>query len=154
MPALHKISINFYDAEYSLIAIHTSLEAYRLVYWLNIHLKTKFKRQKNNLDLNTAAQFSVFDWQDTRTDSYWALLSNKQLSSVALESQDLFSETLLEKKQYLIPEHKGVDFFLKIEDEGYLNIAQLVAQLKQIAVIATAFEIDCNQIKSKNNLIF
>jgi hypothetical protein len=96
----------------------------------------------------------VFDWQDARTDSYWALLSNKQLSSAALESQDLFSETPLEKKQYLIPEHKGVDFFLKIEDEGYLNIAQLVAQLKQMAVIVTAFEIDYNQIKSKNNLIF
>ena len=106
--------MDFYASEYALIALHTSLEDYALAYWLNKHLKTKFKRHKRDLDLNTEATFSVFDWHDLSSDSYWTLLSNKHLSFQHHTTQDLFTNAALEKKQSLIPEHKGVDFFLKI----------------------------------------
>jgi|TARA_B110000977_G_scaffold195683_1_gene274588 hypothetical protein len=154
MTALHKISMDFYASEYALIALHTSLEDYALAYWLNKHLKTKFKRHKRDLDLNTEATFSVFDWHDLSSDSYWTLLSNKHLSFQHHTTQDLFTNAALEKKQSLIPEHKGVDFFLKIEEQGFLNIKELVVKLKQLPVIVTAFTVDQNQLKSKNNLIF
>jgi len=154
MTALHKISMDFYESEYVLIALHTSLDDFAVAYWLNKHLKTKFKRHKRDLDLNTDATFSVFDWHDISSDSYWTLLSNKHLSLQHLATQDLFTNAALEKKQCLIPEHKRVDFFLKIEEQGFLNIKELVIKLKQLPVIVTAFTVDQSQLKSKNNLIF
>ena len=69
-------------------------------------------------------------------------------------TEDLFTNAALEKKQFLIPEHKGVDFFLKIEEQDFLNIKELVIKLKQLPVIVTAFTVDQSQLKSKNNLIF
>mgnify|MGYP003643408626 FL=1 len=96
----------------------------------------------------------MFDWHDLSSDSYWTLLSNKHLSFQHHTTQDLFTNAALEKKQSLIPEHKGVDFFLKIEEQGFLNIKELVVKLKQLPVIVTAFTVDQNQLKSKNNLIF
>ena len=106
--------MDFYESEYVLIALHTSLDDFAVAYWLNKHLKTKFKRHKRDLDLNTDATFSVFDWHDISSDSYWTLLSNKHLSLQHLATQDLFTNAALEKKQCLIPEYKGVDFFLKM----------------------------------------
>lgn len=153
MPALHKISTDFYESPYSLIALHCALEDYTLAYWLNRCLKTKFKKKKD-LDLNTGAQFSVYDWQDTVTDSYWTLLSNKYMSTDYNLSQNLFGEAPLEKRQHLVPEHKSVDFFLKIEDEGYLNTVKLLEQLKQMPKIVMPFVVNKEQLKSKNNLIF
>ena len=154
MAPLHKMSIDFYEAQFSLIALHTSFEDYTLAYWLNKQLKTKFKRQRKDLDLNTAVSFSVFDWLDIKTDAYWSLVSNKHIGISTQKTEDLFSEVLFEKQQHLVPEHPKVDYFLKIEDEGYINTSKLVVQLKQIPLIVTAFTIDQNQLKSKNNLIF
>ncbi|HAB80806.1 MAG TPA: IPExxxVDY family protein, partial [Flavobacteriaceae bacterium] len=48
MTALHKISMDFYESEYVLIALHTSLDDFAVAYWLNKHLKTKFKRHKRD----------------------------------------------------------------------------------------------------------
>lgn len=153
MTALHKISLDFYESEYALIALHTPLEDYAVAYWLNRDLKTSFKRQKRDLDLNTEATFSVFDWHDIHSDSYWTLLSNKHLSFQKQATQDLFNDAALEKKQFLIPEHKGVDFFLKIEEQGELNIKELLTKIKQLPEMLTAFEVDQHQLKSRNNLI-
>ncbi len=154
MAPLHKMSLDFYEAEFTLIALHTSIEDFALAYWLNTHLKTKFKRQKKDLDLGEDAQFSVFTWLDVKTDSYWSLVSNKHLLVDQQQRDDLFSETPLEKMKLLIAEQPRVDYFLKIEDEGYTNMTKLLGQLKQIPVIVTAFSVDQNQLKSKNNLIF
>ena len=83
--------MDFYESEYVLIALHTSLDDFAVAYWLNKHLKTKFKRHKRDLDLNTDATFSVFDWHDISSDSYWTLLSNKHLSLQHLATQDMQS---------------------------------------------------------------
>jgi len=154
MAPLHKMSLDFYEAEFTLIALYTSIEDYALAYWLNTHLKTKFKRQRKDLDFGEDAQYAVFTWLDVKTDSYWSLISNKQLRVDEYQSEDLFKETPLEKKKPLIPEQAQVDFFIKIEDEGYTNTSKLLEQLKQIPLIVTAFSVEYNQLKSKNNLIF
>ncbi len=99
--------MDFYESEYALIALHTSLEDYAIAYWLNKHLKTKFKRHNKDLDLNTEATFSVFDWHDLSSDSYWTLLSNKHLSFQHQTTQDLFTNAALEKSNSSFQNIKG-----------------------------------------------
>ena len=49
--ALHKLHVDdFYDDSFSLIAIHCSLEDYRLAYLLNKHLNISLVRKPQDLD--------------------------------------------------------------------------------------------------------
>ena len=58
-------------------------------------------------------------------------------------------------KVYLLPEFKKVDYFLKIENlEASMNITKIQLLLNTIENISTAYEVETNKIKSKNNLIF
>ena len=58
-------------------------------------------------------------------------------------------------KVYLLPEFKKVDYFLKIENlEEDLNVAAIQVLLNTIDSISTAYTVETNKIKSKNNLIF
>ena len=53
--AIHKLDLNdFQDAEYSLYAIHSEAEDYRLAHAINIRLKTSLRRLKKDLDFSTS----------------------------------------------------------------------------------------------------
>ncbi len=154
MGAIHKISEDFFKDSFALIAIHSSLEDYAIGYSLNLHLKSNFKRAKTDLDVNKHSSFPIFEWDDTENDINWTLISNHSKTEEQAQKDSLFSNELSYRKHHLIPEHKEVDYFLKIDQE-YKNI--LGAVLKQIASIPkviTAYNIDVNNLKSKNNLIF
>ena len=59
------------------------------------------------------------------------------------------------KTTYLIPEQKAVNYFLKINNTFNLNKEkQILNNIIKIPLVATAFSIDINQLKSKDNLIF
>jgi len=61
----------------------------------------------------------------------------------------------ISKQGYLLPEHKTVDYFLKVENtDEQFEIGTVIEKLKSIKVISTAYEIRVEAIKSKNNLIF
>jgi len=58
-------------------------------------------------------------------------------------------------KVYLLPEFKKVDYFLKIENlEETIEVEQIQSLLNTIDSISTAYRVETNKIKSKNNLIF
>ena len=60
-----------------------------------------------------------------------------------------------EIKNYLIPEKKKIDFFIKIvEDIPSEEIQKLVNKIKNINQVITAYTIDTNTLKSKDILIF
>jgi hypothetical protein len=54
---------------------------------------------------------------------------------------------------HLIPEHRDVDYFLKIEEDDTSG-ESLVKALASIPNIITAYAIDTDNLKSKKNLIF
>ena len=76
--ALHKLLVDdFYDASFSLLAIHCRLEDYRLAYLLNTYLELNLERKAQDLDYNYfAASFSIYEWEDTKLDIVWNLVSN------------------------------------------------------------------------------
>ncbi len=161
--AIHKLQIDDFDEiEYNLIAIHTSLEDFRLAYFINKMLPINLSKSKNEVQINIKegeTHFSKFSFDDQENDIYWNLIQNK--NEVTREKKDnnlnLFANTTLNiaTKVYLLPEFKKVDYFLKIDNaEENIDLEKITSLLNTIERISTVYLIDINIIKNKNNLIF
>jgi len=161
--AVHKLHIEEYDEiDYLLIAIHTSLEDFRLAYFINKNLPISLKKSNFNIHIfnkDGETQFSRFIFEDKKTSVSWDLIQNRNdiLLSPQKVNQGLFAESKskFSRKTYLLPEFKTVDYFLKIDnDDLYIDVSKITRQIKKIERISTVYSVDVEKIKSKNNLIF
>jgi hypothetical protein len=161
--AVHKLDLGEFDEiDYHLIAIHTSLEDYRLAYFINQKLLINLGKDKSEIQVNIKegeARFSRFYYYDAEKDISWNLIQNKNeiLQHKNDNKQGLFSNINLEvsTKVHLLPEFKKVDFFLKIENtDNTMGLLKIQSILNTIQNITTAYSVETNKIKSKNNLIF
>ncbi|WP_396156038.1 IPExxxVDY family protein [Flavobacterium sp.] len=161
--AVHKLHIEEYDEiDYQLIAIHTSLEDFRLAYFINQNLPITLKKSNYNIQIcnkDGETQFTRFIFEDEKTSVSWDLIQNRNdlLLSPQRVNQGLFAESKskFSTKIYLLPEFKTVDYFLKIEnDEVAIDVSKIMRQIKKIERISTVYSVDVEKIKSKNNLIF
>ena len=160
--AIHKLQIDdFVMVDYKLVAIHSSLEDSRLAYFLNRTLQILL--EKDPADIGIKIQegescFSRFIFEDEENEITWNLIQNKnRVVSVQNQGASLFEDTglILTTNVFLLPEMKTVDYILKIENTPDDFVPeQLVESLLSIRHIATAYTIDKNELKSKNNLIF
>jgi hypothetical protein len=161
--AIHKLDLGEFDEiDYHLIAIHTSLEDYRLAYFINQTLPVNLCKNGNEIQINIKegeTKFSRFSYQKADNTICWNLIQNKNevLQQKNEKSQTLFSNVAMEvsTKVYLLSEFKKVDYFLKIENiDNLIKIDEIQVLLNTIDSISTAYSIDLNKIKAKNNLIF
>jgi hypothetical protein len=161
--AIHKLDLGEFDEiDYHLIAIHTSLEDYRLAYFINQKLPINLGKSKNEILINIKegeTNFSRFYYYDKKNVISWNLIQNKNevIQQKNESSENLFSNIKMEvsTKVYLLPELKKIDYFLKIEHyEETIELTQIQSILNTIESISTAYSVDTNKIKSKNNLIF
>lgn len=161
--AVHKVYIEeFEEDDYYIIAIHTSLEDYRLAYFINREIAIRLS--KNDSDIQSQVKegetsFARFTFEDEKNDITWNLVQNKNEieGKENTITQDLFSnsENSFSSSAYLLPEYKKVDFFLKIENaEKDINITEIVSKISAIDSIKMVYNVDKDKIKSKNNLIF
>lgn len=150
--AIYKLIDDFDEHSYTLIAIHCSLEDYRIAYFLNSYLNTRFQRLSFNLKSLSDTSFSLYEWNDEVNETQWNLISN--ISRVDIEDQTgIFKSNT--RTNYYIQEHKKVDFFLKIDNGHVFHSAKaVVKKITEIPQVITAYAVDPNQLKSKNNLIF
>lgn len=161
MPA-HKLVLDeVFEQPFKLLAIHSSIEEFRLAFQLNKFLGLRLSRSRQDIDLqmeDLKVLFALYEFEDHQKYLKYYLVSNiskgELISSTAQNS--LFEEEQPAfKKLYLIPEFKQVDFFLKIEDElEDISEEILLKKIKEIPQVSTAYSIDFHQIKSKENLIF
>ena len=160
--AVHKLHLEEFDEiDYQLIAIHTSLEDYRLAYYINQNLPITLKKNNCNIQISNKegeTQFTRFVFEDSK-DIAWNLIQNKNDVFVPSQNsnQGLFAESNnnFSTKIYLIPEFKKVDYFLKIENgEVYIDVSKITNSIKKIDRVSTVYAIEVEKIKSKNNLIF
>lgn len=154
MGAVYRINNDFYDDSFVLMALHSTLEDYHLIYGLNKNLASGFKRARTNFDLGQFSSFPIFEWQDDRNDTYWVVIANDSSKYEMLNSNDLFQNEPTPSVPKLIPELKEVDYFLKIENGDQLDKKELLKKLQAIPNIMAAYEVTTNKLKSKNNLIF
>ncbi|UFH36111.1 IPExxxVDY family protein [Flavobacterium acetivorans] len=161
--AIHKLDLGEFDEiDYHLIAIHTSLEDYRLAYFINQNLPINLSKSKDEIQINIKegeTNFSRFYYYDSENAISWNLIQNKNEVSQQKKDadQNLFSDLTqgIATKVYLLPEFKKADFFLKIENtDNTIEVSKVKIILNTIDSISTVYTVDTNQIRSKNNLIF
>ncbi|MDO5969375.1 IPExxxVDY family protein [Flavivirga aquimarina] len=159
--AVHKLILdNVFEEElYTLVAIHCALEDYRLAYLLNKYLGISLIRKSQDLDYqNGKSIYSIFEWEDNKQQTIWSLVSNicKTEEFRQKSNESLFdSEEKITRTAYLIPEYKTVNYFLKIDTEiNFSKEKYILNNVLKVPQIATAYSIDVNQLKSKDNLIF
>lgn len=158
--ALHKLIVDdFYDTDFSLIAIHCQIEDYRLSYLLNKHLDIGLMRKEKDLDFNYfMASYPIFEYYSEENCTKWHLISNVCVTEVeGLQSSgslfELEQKTI--KTYYLVPEKKKVNYFLKIENDNQVLNEQLIIQnILKIPQVIASYLMNANELKSKNHLIF
>ena len=127
------------DLDFVLIAITSSLKDYMLCFKINRQLRTEFARIEE-LEVPVKDGFSFFSrylHTNPESETDFFLLANKGTEG------------------FLVPEMKGVDYFILIrsfiDDEDLNNLLEGLNKLPEIVV---AVEVNPERLKSKENLIF
>lgn len=147
--AIYKLDLNDCDDDdYDLLGVHTTLECYHLAYFMNKNFNIQFER-KENLD-----RFEFYEFDDEKNKMLWNIVSNKAVQEKKTKTtQNSLFHIDAEEVIYLLPEHKKVDYLIKITDNT-CDIQNMIDKMKTIPQIITTFAIDISKLKSKNNLNF
>ena len=151
--SIHKLSASDFESDYTLIAIHSQSEPYKLAYEINLKLNTSL--EKSSFDISFKNKVSVFDLYKHESEIYNTklyLISNKSIEKEN-QSKDklLFNDYSI--SSFLIPELKKAEFLIKIEGGGF-NIDSLLIKLNKIDSVVSCYRASINNVKSKYNLIF
>lgn len=158
--AIHKLVFDDIEEDlFTLIAIHCTLEDYRIAYLLNKFLGITLVRKPLDLDFeNGELTYSIYEWEDCKEQTIWNLVSNvcKTEDYRQGNSNSLFSlQEKTTKINYLLPEYKTVNYFLKIDNEFNFNKEKyIIDSILKIQQVATAYSIKPDKLKSKDHLIF
>jgi len=130
-----------YDYDFLLFGISCHFKDYRLCWALNRKLDLRLKKEEDlkisAQEPEKQAQFSFYTFQDDRAHLNYFVAANRG------------------SEGYLIQEHRQVDYFMVIEGVlETLDSSEITKKLREMEVIITAFELDPNELKSKQNLLF
>lgn len=143
------------EEDFLLLGIHSYEEDYKLAYLLNKYLNFSFCKSKNKLDFGDSEKsFDFFTYKDQKKCITLYLINNKFIHQKTKKITNSLFEEGYTSVEYLIPEYKKVDYFLKIENGNITYTKQLIKNITKIQQITTSYIININQLKSKNNLIF
>ena len=154
----HKILINdFISEDYELIAIHSSMDDYKLAFTINSVLNIRLKKNETNIEIEIEqgkSSFSNYIFDDEENDVVWSLIENNTTISTAQnETSQLFDA--VDITVFLLPEYKKADYLLKIENIDYdFDEEEIIGKILDIKNVTTVYALDPNNLKSKNNLIF
>jgi hypothetical protein len=158
--ALHKLLVEDFNNEtYSLLAIHCTLEDYRVAYLLNQYAHINLKRKPQDLDFKYIdSSYSIYEWEDKNNQTTWHLVSNvciKEENSLTSSGSLFTTQNKIVRTHNLIPELKKVNYLLKINNDGnFINEKTIINKIQKIPQIVAVYNIDVSQLKSKDNLIF
>ena len=149
---IHKLNSAELENDYTLIAIHSNAEPYKLAFEINLKLKTNL--EKSPFDVTFGGNNSVFELYKHVSETYNTILyliSNKSYEKAKADSPSLFDNLSVSK--YLVPELKKAEYLIKIEGGGF-KIDSLIKKLNEIDLIVSCYSAKINNNKSKYNLIF
>ncbi len=158
--AIHKLVLDDIETDlFTLIAIHCTIEDYRLAYLLNKFLGITLSRKESDLDFkNGMLTYAIFEWEDYKQQTLWNLVSNvcKTEDFRERKTESLFDlQEKITKTNHLIPGYKSVNYFLKIDsDFNFSKERYILNSILKIPQIVTAYSIQPNQLKTKDHLIF
>ena len=151
--SIYKLTTSDFESDYTLIAIHSQSEPYKLAYEINLKLNTSL--EKSSFDISFKNKLSVFDLYKHESEIYNTklyLISNKSIEKEnQAKNKLLFNDYSI--SSFLIPELKKAEFLIKIEGGGF-NIDSLLIKLNKIDSVVSCYRASINNVKSKYNLIF
>ena len=130
-----------WDYEFLLFAISCHARDYKLCWHLNKALSVQLSKEEDfEIKFAGSTAVSLHSFY-----SYFDELNRLKYIIIANRSESGF----------LVEEHKEADYFLVLDGfHETVDKAELLKKLKSSEVILTAFEIDPNNLKSKQNLAF
>jgi len=133
-----------YDYDFEVLALTSSVKAYKLAWFLNKTLNIKLcKSEDLYFDFIKEGSIVISNYIYQTEFSIFRLLKNK--------SCEHYNTT----KPYLLPELKNYDYIIQLSGEIPMFPLDGVQDiLKQIPSVEYVKRIDINGIKSKENLIF
>jgi hypothetical protein len=138
------------EDNFSLIAIHSSCEAYYLAFLLNSKCQCKFAKNKKE-GAEADHYFENYEWIDPIKDIEIRLFSNRYLKfqSDVLKGNSLFDlpET---KELYLMQDLKEVDYIIKI-DSGIEDFV-MIKRIELIDQVSYRCLVDQSQLKTDPRL--
>lgn len=155
--AVYKLLDDFEeDNEFILIAVHSSMEDYRLAFFLNKYLGTRFVKV-HPIEIASNKVFQNYEWMDKKNDVCWNVIQN--IAEVETKKKNdsglLFDGLNGTEFAYLLPEHKKVDYFIKINTkEDFWDIQKTIQNIQQVPNIISTYKLAANKIKTTTNLIF
>lgn len=133
-----------YEFDFDLIGIVCNKKEYKLAWHLNEVLGIELMKQKDikiEFANNTSILISNFLYESEFVQI--ELLQNKLVSGGSV------------KNQFLLPELKQFDFFIKFKDEtDELNSENVSASIRDITIIEYSMRLNFDTIKSKENLLY
>ena len=159
--AVHKLTLDdvFEDVSCTLIALHCTIEDYRLAYLLNLHLNTGFKRKTKDLEFNKGlAKYPIFEYEDMKNQNTWNLVSNicKVETKAKGVAESLFNmDSTVVKTYNFMPGYRKVNYFLKVDSPLYIGkTKQIINKVLSIPHVAMAYVVAVESLKYKEHLIF
>ncbi|MEN8137799.1 MAG: IPExxxVDY family protein [Bacteroidota bacterium] len=154
------------EYDFSIIGINTVVDDHQLAFYLNKYLETNFIRISKDLDVRGKSKeeisyFPLFLHEDIQNMDTWYLINNKYVAENNFfekdksTSQNLFfqSNQPTQIARYFLPEKKEVNYLLRLEYNDN-RIDKIIKKIRSIPVVTTAFSIEYNSLRSKQNLIF
>jgi len=145
--------------DFTLIALHGTLEPYYIAYLLNKHLNIHLARTSKDLVISKderSAHYPCFEYKDDyQYIDYYVLVNKARVDTLMTVSEGLFGTNETISTTHFVPEMPQVDYFLKVVEDGYAFAkAKTLKLLNQIPQIVTAYDVNVSQLKTKQNLIF
>lgn len=160
MPKAKMVLDTLIEVDFELLAIHCSLEPYRIAYYMNSQLGLKLKRV-NDIEIVTGDEtinLPIFHYFDEFRETDFFLVANKYKSKRKVQpTMDLFGEKRTQTKdEALLSEYKGADYLLKIEDDVIESVPlkKIMSDINQIRHVVTTYSVDLDILKHKDRLIF
>lgn len=153
MVTAHKITADFYEDQYTLIALHSTLDDYALAYTLNAACGLQLKRLEQDLEGDQNLSFSTFEWKDSVNEVYWILIANRCVVQEAIATEGFFAGQPVFNTHYLTREKK-VDYFLKADTLDQAILKPQLKMLHTLSKITAAYPVATPLLKLTKNLIF
>ena len=135
--------------DFSVIAIHSNLEAYLLAYRLNQNLGCLLHNtKKKSLD----DIYTRFKYISKISNDSWELISNHYKNEESYNIKNLLFDINAINKKSLIPTLDSVDFFFKIPKSKVTS--EWVTKIRNIGGIQLVYKIDKRILCNLENLIF
>ena len=131
--------------KYKLIAIHSNLSIYSLVYHLNKYCFTEFIRSNNDLKVDNKFMIPHFKWKSEKKGIKFELFENKfTKEDNDPELKDSLFGMSIPKELSLIESHKEVDFFIK--QNCFFSTSNLIEKMSKIQNISLVYKVQNSEL--------